>query len=106
MGLLSIDELKTLVEQSLGICVSIYIPAMKYGTQTRQNPNIYLRLYPANMIRKVSRRLGLELNRLSRGVLTRPQRINLWSARGSVERRSFKPSRNIRLESPVLQPGE
>jgi IS605 OrfB family transposase len=60
----------------------------------------------ANIIRKVSRRLGLELNRLSRGVLTRPQRINLWSASGSVKRRSFKPSRNIPLESPVLQPGE
>ncbi|AFZ35702.1 transposase, IS605 OrfB family [Stanieria cyanosphaera PCC 7437] len=33
----------------------------------------------ANIIRKVSRTLGLELNRLSRGVLTRPQRLTLWS---------------------------
>ncbi|MDJ0615799.1 MAG: transposase, partial [Calothrix sp. MO_192.B10] len=32
----------------------------------------------ANIIRKVSRTLGLSLNRLSRGVLTRPTRINLW----------------------------
>ncbi len=34
----------------------------------------------ANIIRKVSRTLGLDLSRLSRGVLTRPQRIKLWSA--------------------------
>jgi putative transposase len=54
----------------------------------------------ANIIRKVSRTLGLELNRLSRGVLTRPQRISLWSANVQVERCVFKPSRNIRLESP------
>jgi IS605 OrfB family transposase len=33
----------------------------------------------ANILRKVSRTLGLELSRLSRGVLSRPQRINLWS---------------------------
>ncbi len=32
----------------------------------------------ANIIRKVSRTLGLSLNRLSRGVLTRPTRIKLW----------------------------
>jgi len=34
-----------------------------------------------NVIRKVSRTLGLDLSRLSRGVLTRPQRIKLWSAK-------------------------
>lgn len=33
----------------------------------------------ANIIRKVSRTLGIDLSRLSRGVLTRPQRIKLWS---------------------------
>ena len=33
----------------------------------------------ANIIRKVSRTLGLDLSRLSRGVLTRPHRIKLWS---------------------------
>ncbi len=33
----------------------------------------------ANIIRKVSRTLGLDLSRLSRGVLTRPQRLTLWS---------------------------
>ena len=32
----------------------------------------------ANIIRKVSRTLGCNLNRLSRGVLSRPTRINLW----------------------------
>ena len=55
-----------------------------------------------NIGRKVSRTLGLALDRLSRGVLTRPQRIFLWSASGKVERCGFNPSRNIRLESPVL----
>ena len=53
----------------------------------------------ANIITKVNRTLGLDLSRLSRGVLTRPHRIKLWSANGNVERRSFNPSRNIRLES-------
>ncbi|BAU63982.1 hypothetical protein STA3757_13510 [Stanieria sp. NIES-3757] len=38
MRLLAIDELKTLVEQSLGICVSIYIPTCRFGPETRQNP--------------------------------------------------------------------
>ncbi len=60
----------------------------------------------ANIIRKVSRTLGLDLSRLSRGVLTRPQRINLWSASGNVGRRGFNPSDNIRLESPVIHAGE
>ena len=54
----------------------------------------------ANIIRKVSRTLGLDLSRLSRGALTRPQRYRLWSVNGNVERCGFNPSRNIRLESP------
>ena len=54
----------------------------------------------ANIIRKVSRTLGLDLNRLSRGVLSHPHRIKLWSASGNVGRRGFSPSENIRLESP------
>ena len=33
----------------------------------------------ANIILKVSRKLGLNLSRLCRGVLTRPHRIKLWS---------------------------
>lgn len=43
----------------------------------------------ANIIRKVSRTLGLDLSRLSRGVLTRPQRISLWSVNGNVGRIGF-----------------
>ncbi|MGL5878720.1 MAG: RNA-guided endonuclease InsQ/TnpB family protein, partial [Xenococcaceae cyanobacterium] len=54
----------------------------------------------ANIIRKVSRTLGLDLSRLSRGVLTRLQRISLWSVNGKVGRRGFNPSKDIRLESP------
>lgn len=53
-----------------------------------------------NIGRKVSRTLGIDLSRLSRGVLTRPQRISLWSANGNVEQCVFRPLRNIRLESP------
>ena len=54
----------------------------------------------ANIIRKVSRTLGLDLSRLSRGVLTRPQRISLWSVNGNVGRIGFSHSEDIRLESP------
>jgi IS605 OrfB family transposase len=54
----------------------------------------------ANIIRKVSRTLGLDLSRLCRDALTRPQRVSLWSAklikRSDVYRR---PSRSISLES-------
>ena len=53
-----------------------------------------------NIIRKVSRTLGLALDRLSRGALTRPQRYRLWSVNANVKRCGFNPSRNIRLESP------
>lgn len=37
----------------------------------------------ANILRKVSMTLGLDLSRVSRGALTRPQRIKLWSAKGN-----------------------
>lgn len=56
----------------------------------------------ANIIRKVSRTLGLELSRLSRGVLSHPQRYRLWSVNGNVFGRGFSPSEDIRLESPRL----
>ena len=62
-----------------------------------------------NIGRKVSRTLGLDLSRLSRGVLTRPQRYRLWSVNGNVERIGFSHSEDIRLESPsgaMLQQGE
>lgn len=38
MSLLSIDELKSLVEQSQGLCVSLYIPMVRLGSETQQNP--------------------------------------------------------------------
>lgn len=38
MPLLSIDELKTLIEKSSGLCVSIYMPMQKAGPDIRQNP--------------------------------------------------------------------
>ena len=43
----------------------------------------------ANIGRKVSRTLGIDLSRLSRGVLTRPQRISLWSANEKVKECGF-----------------
>jgi hypothetical protein len=64
----------------------------------------------ANIIRKVATTLSIlssmSLDRVSRGVLTRPQRISLWSVNGNVGRIGFSHSEDIRLESPVLQPGE
>ena len=39
----------------------------------------------ANILKKVSRTLGLDLSRLCRGALTRPQRINLWSVKQKRE---------------------
>lgn len=38
MSLLSINDLKELVEQPQGICVSIYMPTYKAGAETQQNP--------------------------------------------------------------------
>ncbi|MGF1542890.1 MAG: RNA-guided endonuclease TnpB family protein, partial [Pleurocapsa sp.] len=58
----------------------------------------------ANIIRKVSRTLGLDLSRLSRGVLTRPQRVNLWSANKETTRSDVAlahPEASL-LESPCF----
>lgn len=38
MSLLSVDELRTLVEQPQGRCVSIYMPTQRAGTEVQQNP--------------------------------------------------------------------
>ena len=45
-----------------------------------------------NIGRKVSRTLGIDLSRLSRALLTAPQRISLWSANGKVKGCGFCPS--------------
>ncbi|MBW4443589.1 MAG: hypothetical protein KME10_20610 [Plectolyngbya sp. WJT66-NPBG17] len=37
MSFLSIEELKELVEQPQGLCVSLYMPTMQIGAETRQN---------------------------------------------------------------------
>ena len=66
----------------------------------------------ANILKKVSRRLGIDLSRLCRGALTHPHRIKLWSVNekkkwseadsrvplrlsSSRGRSSFNPSQNI-----------
>jgi Bacterial archaeo-eukaryotic release factor family 3 len=36
--MLSIDEIKTLVEQPQGLCVSLYMPTVRLGSETQQNP--------------------------------------------------------------------
>ena len=59
----------------------------------------------ANILRKVATMLGLDLSGVSRGSLTAPQRIKLWSAK-KVERCGFSLSRNIGLESPCIHAGE
>jgi IS605 OrfB family transposase len=59
----------------------------------------------ANIIRKVSRTLGLNLNGLSRGVLTRPTRINLWVTANKDKKCSEEDlslHRTSLLESPRL----
>ncbi|MFB2922437.1 hypothetical protein [Aerosakkonema funiforme] len=38
MSLLSVDEIKTLVEQPKGLCVSIYMPTYRGGAELQQNP--------------------------------------------------------------------
>jgi hypothetical protein len=38
MSLLSIEELKTLVEQPKGLCVSIYMPLYRHAAELQQNP--------------------------------------------------------------------
>ena len=62
----------------------------------------------ANIILKVSRKLGLNLSRLCRGVLTRPHRIKLWSVN---EKKKWSelvltPHEISLLESPVIYAGE
>ena len=62
----------------------------------------------ANIIKKVSRKLGLNLSQLSRGALTRPHRIKLWSAN---EKKKWSevvltPHKISSLESPVIYAGE
>ncbi len=58
----------------------------------------------ANIIRKVSRKLGIDLSRLSRGALTRPHRIKLWSVNQESKRSDGLSSRRevSLLESPRL----
>ncbi|MDJ0535998.1 MAG: transposase [Xenococcaceae cyanobacterium MO_207.B15] len=54
----------------------------------------------ANIIRKVSRTLGLDLSRLSRGALTRPHRIKLWSANKETAPSNVS---NDRCEASLLE---
>lgn len=52
MPLLSIDELKTLVEDPQSPCVSMYMPMQKAGPDIRQNPICF-----KNLIREAEERL-------------------------------------------------
>jgi hypothetical protein len=52
MPLLSIDELKTLVESPQSPCVSLYMPMQKAGPEVRQNPIRF-----KNLIREAEERL-------------------------------------------------
>ncbi|WP_293084149.1 hypothetical protein [Okeania sp. SIO3B5] len=54
----------------------------------------------ANIIKKVSRKLSLDLRRLCRGTLTCPQRVYLWSARKKRSNMDLSVLRSINLESP------
>ncbi|MBW4492844.1 MAG: hypothetical protein KME26_07100 [Oscillatoria princeps RMCB-10] len=52
MSLLSAEELKTLVEQPQGLCVSIYMPTYRTGAEVQQNPIRY-----KNLLREAEERL-------------------------------------------------
>ncbi|WP_017654956.1 hypothetical protein [Fortiea contorta] len=52
MAMLSINELKTLVENPQSPCVSLYMPMQKAGTEIRQNPIRF-----KNLIREAEQRL-------------------------------------------------
>lgn len=52
MPLLSIDELKTLVENPKSPCISIYMPTQKAGPEVRQNPIRF-----KNLVREAEERL-------------------------------------------------
>ena len=62
----------------------------------------------ANIILKVSRKLGLDLSRLCRGVLTRPHRIKLWSVNEKTKWSETVLTSHVTssLESPVIYAGE
>ncbi|MBD2482565.1 hypothetical protein [Planktothrix sp. FACHB-1365] len=44
MSLLSVDELKSLVDQSKSSCVSLYMPTYRAGTEVQQNPTRFKNL--------------------------------------------------------------
>ena len=52
MNLLSGDELKTLMERQEGLCVSIFMPTHRKGTETQQNQIRY-----KNLLRKAEEQL-------------------------------------------------
>lgn len=60
----------------------------------------------ANILRKVSMTLGLDLSGVSRGALTRPTRICFWVTAKRAKRDGFSLPRSIRLESPRIHAGE
>ena len=62
----------------------------------------------ANIIRKVSRTLGINLDELGRGVLTRPHRVFLWSVNKKKVWSDADSSHHETslLESPVIYAGE
>lgn len=56
----------------------------------------------ANMLRKVSTTLGLDLSEVCRATLTSPRRIFLWKVGGKSQATRFPPVAEHPLESPVL----
>lgn len=55
MSLLSVEELKTLAEQSKGPCVSIYMPTVSGGAEVQQNPIRF-----KNLMREAEERLVVQ----------------------------------------------
>ncbi|MBW4490353.1 MAG: hypothetical protein KME12_21450 [Trichocoleus desertorum ATA4-8-CV12] len=53
MSILSIEELKNLVDQTQGVCVSLYMPMVRLGSETQQNPIRF-----KNLIRQAEEQLA------------------------------------------------
>lgn len=60
MSIISIDEIKTLIENSSQPCVSVYMPTVKAGPEVRQNPIRF-----KNLIRQIEEKLDAIGIRLS-----------------------------------------
>lgn len=82
MGLLSIDEIRTLATQPQGSCISIYLPTVSAGAETQQNPIRF-----KNLMRQAEAQLQ-ELD------LRRTDAVNLLQPAMELDREDFWQSQD------------